>query len=137
MNADRFDAAAISLADGLSRRRVLRGLVAGIVSVVTTRALPASATCTPAGFPNYCNADSECCDNRPCINEICQCPTGQKKCGSGCIDQAQTCGPQYCPAGYSQCGTQCVDTTRDRNNCGGCGHVCPVGKDCSNGQCCS
>jgi hypothetical protein len=37
MNADRFDAAAISLADGLSRRRVLRGLVAGIVSVVTTR----------------------------------------------------------------------------------------------------
>lgn len=137
VDATRFDAAAKSLAHGMSRRRVLRGLLAGVAATVTSRALPAAATCTPPGFPNYCNADSECCDNGLCINGICQCPAGKKKCGDGCIDQSRTCGPQYCPTGYRQCGSQCIDTTRDHDNCGSCGHVCGIGATCSNSHCCA
>src|SRR4051812_40546499 len=110
MDGTSFDKMAKSLATGRSRRSVLKGLFAGLAATATTRVLSAQA-CTPPGFPNYCNADIECCDNGLCINGICQCPTGTKKCGDRCISQSSTCGPQYCPAGYSTCGTQCIDKT--------------------------
>lgn len=34
------------------------------------------------------------------------------------------------------CKGQCIDTTFDRSNCGDCGHNCPAGECCCNGQRC-
>jgi hypothetical protein len=135
MDGTRFDAATKSFANGVSRRVLLKSILGGFAAALTARALPVSA-CTPPGPLNYCNTDSECCSGSRCINGICQCPTGTKQCGDRCIPSDQTCGPQYCPTGYTQCGTQCIDTSRDRNNCGGCGRVCPSLQICSNGHCC-
>ena len=135
MDGTRFDTAAKALARGVSRRSVLRGMLGGILGVTIARA-PVGAACTAPGPLAYCNSDADCCDVSVCLLGICQCPTGKKACGERCIDTALTCGPTYCPAGYKTCGTTCIDTTRDRNNCGGCGRVCPALQNCTNSHCC-
>ena len=136
MDGTRFDTAAKALARGMTRRTVIKGLFAGLGTVAVSRTPAAALTCTPPGGLNYCNADSECCDNGLCRNGICQCPTGEKICGTGCIPLAQTCGPTYCPVGFRTCGGTCIDITRDSRNCGSCGVTCGVGKICSNSHCC-
>lgn len=37
--------------------------------------------------------------------------------------------------GLACCNELCVDWTKDTNNCGGCGNVCPSGQSCQGGQC--
>jgi hypothetical protein len=41
-----------------------------------------------------------------------------------------------CPQGTVNCRGQCVILAEDRNNCGGCGVVCPEGRTCVGGTCC-
>jgi hypothetical protein len=139
MDGMRFDDVSRALARGTSRRAVLKGLFAGVAAAAGLRALPDSAdaaTCTPPGPRNFCNFDVECCSGSLCRNGACSCPAGKKICGSGCIDESQTCGPSYCPAGFKVCGGICKDTSRDPQNCGSCGIVCGPTKTCSNGRCC-
>ncbi|MBL8603387.1 MAG: hypothetical protein JNK72_15790 [Myxococcales bacterium] len=40
-----------------------------------------------------------------------------------------------CDAPLSPCGDRCVLLSFDQSNCGACGHRCPEGADCANGQC--
>lgn len=41
-----------------------------------------------------------------------------------------------CPAGTACCdGTHCTDTQADRDHCGACGTVCPLGQKCCSGIC--
>ena len=40
-----------------------------------------------------------------------------------------------CPTGQSVCDEACVDTTRDTENCGTCGAVCPAAQACVSGAC--
>src|SRR6185312_15203958 len=48
----------------------------------------------------------------------------QCKHNGGCFGSEQTC-----------CSQQCVDTDSDSTNCGACGHACPEGHACVDGQC--
>jgi hypothetical protein len=41
-----------------------------------------------------------------------------------------------CPQGTVNCRGKCVILAEDRNNCGGCGVVCPEGRLCVGGTCC-
>jgi hypothetical protein len=137
MDGMRFDNVSRALASGTSRRRVIKGLFAGVVAALGAKALPAAAeTCTPPGPRAFCNFDVECCDESVCRGGVCTCPSGMKECKGGCIPRGNTCGPTYCPAGFKSCAGICKDVSRDVNNCGYCGHVCGIGKTCSNGQCC-
>jgi hypothetical protein len=69
------------------------------------------------------------------------CPP-EKDCANGqcCTRQGDACGEtaECCFAGTltTCCGGVCLDTSRDENNCGGCGTVCPSGDVCFNGECC-
>jgi hypothetical protein len=40
-----------------------------------------------------------------------------------------------CPAGQVRCASGCVNPTSDNNNCGSCGHTCPVCTTCVGGMC--
>jgi hypothetical protein len=40
-----------------------------------------------------------------------------------------------CPTGSQECGGSCVVLSRDPQNCGACGTVCPAGQVCTQGQC--
>ena len=68
------------------------------------------AACLPQAAP--CDATLPCCGSSSCVGGSCQCPSGQ-----------------------TFCGATCVDTSRDANNCGGCGHTCPGGSLCGAGVC--
>ena len=41
-----------------------------------------------------------------------------------------------CGKGFSECDGYCVDLSRDRDNCGACGVVCPAGRACHAGEYC-
>lgn len=56
------------------------------------------------------------------------CCPADSLCGSGAD---ATC----CPTGRACCNGECIDITSDRNNCGGCGHVCAPNAVCRSGQC--
>ncbi len=63
--------------------------------------------------------DGNCCVNANCTRNANACANNTCRCGSGpaCTFENPTC------CGASPAGT-CVDTSRDRNNCGGCGQRC-------------
>ena len=92
------------------------------------------------------------------------CPPGATACGGACIDiqsSADDCGgcgrvcpqgfictdsvctvacigaacPVECDVGLLRCSPGCVDPMTDSTNCGGCGHVCAVGRLCRMGLC--
>jgi len=102
--------------------------------------------CTPKATPgcpmgktlcgNYCiDIQGSDKDNCGACGNICPpgqvCTNGQ--CGITTLPH-QTAGAA-CP-GQTLCGGTCIDTQgSDRNNCGGCGWVCPAGLDCFGGQC--
>ena len=56
--------------------------------------------------------------------------------GAGCGSEDGVVGGD-CATGYTQCGLACFDLLTDPNNCGACGHVCPVGASCIGGVCSS
>jgi hypothetical protein len=110
----RFDALTRSLAAGVDRRRLLKGLAAvGLGGAFARFGQGAvDAACPPGQVARrgqcICKATG-----RPPVGGICPCPNGQTSCANGC-----------------------TDTARDSANCGGCGTGCPVERPyCDGGIC--
>jgi hypothetical protein len=151
MDNERFDQLSRSLATETTRRGVLRGLVLSALSAGTVlspagaEAAPKPPKCLPAG--SKCNSgsgspNSKCCDNAVCCgNKCCGSVAGQPDiCINGsCCAYLRTCGTLCCPTGTApcNCGTspKCSDISTDRENCGTCGHRCPDGALCDDGNC--
>jgi hypothetical protein len=89
-------------------------------------------------YPNYC-ADG-----------VCTCLNGGPLCHGGCCPRGSDCESYYAPilgpihrcvchTGLTECSTGwsrvCSDLSKDRNNCGGCGNVCPNSQFCCGGRC--
>jgi hypothetical protein len=86
-----------------------------------------------------CNACGNVCPNGPCMNGVCQSPTGTDGGTSTSIDGGATnnqCPPMaqnLCPGPAGS--TYCADFLRGLGDCGGCGHACAAGLVCNNGVC--
>jgi hypothetical protein len=112
MDGQRFDRLTRRFAEQTSRRRVIRGLLGGVVassfSLVAGGSSVAARSCSAAG--QICREDANCC--------------------------SQICGPKdrfgrrtcLCSSPIEVCNGQCVDPKAfqsDINNCGVCGNRCP------------
>ena len=114
---------------------------------------------------NNCGSCGTVCPSgASCVASVCSCPSGQVSCGSVCISTAtdvNNCGGcgvvcssnnitracsggicnGTCASGFADCDNNkqangCeTNINTDRNNCGACGNVCPVGKNCVSGAC--
>jgi hypothetical protein len=75
-----------------------------------------------------CHQRSDCGPGQYCDVPTLSCHTGcqtQDDCTtlSGAVCTAGNCA---CPTGQTQCGGACIDLKADKDNCGACGHACPV-----------
>jgi len=137
MDGSRFDTAAKALANGTSRRSVLKGIVFGAAAIATGRITSVEAAiCTAPGPRAFCNADSECCGDAVCLGGGCTCTGNFKQCGSRCIPKTQTCTVCGSSGPVQRCNGVCQDTTSNNMNCGRCGNTCAFRHSCSNGHCC-
>jgi hypothetical protein len=104
-----------------------------------------SCTTTGAGGSCTCNVDPNCST----VGTICMGTSGYATCaqdGNGCIYDAgggsceanSSCsgGTCSCNSGFTSCNGLCVDVNNNNNNCGACGHVCPVLASPSSGSTC-
>lgn len=159
MDGSRFDRLTREVASGLSRRRVIGGLVGGFLAF-GRRAADARPKCRDDG--QTCEGNHICCDGLACVVAVpgkagrcATCPPGQIACGNRCIPKcsasdechvAGVCEPAKgkctnpikedgspCSLGTC-CNGRCVDTFSDPHNCGTCGGTCPSGT-CIKGFC--
>lgn len=106
-----------------------------------------TSTCNYCGdtFSGCCTADGACnagTSNAACgtRGEICDVCANDSSCG---VDQActgATTQPPECPTGQTKCGTACVDLATNPSNCGACGNDCPAcgrrrRRECQGGTC--
>jgi Stigma-specific protein, Stig1 len=148
VDGQRFDDLARSLANGISRRGLLKVIAGAAASAVFVRWPTGRAAGQDSGVSCPLRLGQSCTDASGCGGDAC--PT-YDCCGGVCVDLATdpancgTCGTTCdtgncventcCPAGAILCGDACVDPTADTNNCGGCGVVCPPGQPCLAGVC--
>lgn len=127
MDSNRFDDLTRALADGISRRQVLKLFVATVVGgLVSTEPSGGSASCPPGTV----SCGNTCVDTS--IN-----PLNCGGCGLYCPPESYCSGGRcYCNAGLSVCYGKCVNTNSDPSNCGSCGNNCFVAAAvCMNGIC--
>ncbi len=151
MEERRFDAWTRALGAATSRRQVLKGVLGGVLAAVVGRSVePAVVDAAPGSG----------CSVRACERKVSQffttCVEGcavsgalrrtrdpriKAYCRSNCYlaskalsEQCQHNGGCFGNDGTC-CTDQCVDLDTDPNNCGGCGHACPEGHACVDGQC--
>jgi hypothetical protein len=121
--------------------------------------------CSPCGNGLHCLGDSDCASGHCVGGVCQACPLGYTLCSSVCHDlqndpsncgtcgypcpslphavtgcMAGACGILSCNSGWGNCdgsSTNGCETNLNtsNNNCGSCGHVCPAGQTCVNGQC--
>ena len=147
MDSTRFDAFTRSMVKGVSRRRVLKGIIGSLVGIAFTNQQRenADAICSllfisrlPCGDDAICSSGEFCSRATDGSGSVC-CPTGTHFCNSfcDCVPNSQACVTSICTApGTRYCNGGCKDVSRDNKNCGVCGNSCGVGKTCSNGRCC-
>jgi hypothetical protein len=87
---------------------------------------PGCGCCTPTGSP--CSATSVCCSGEACdlATGLCPSPTTTTSASSTTTSSTtvNTTSTTLCAPPLTDCSGTCVDTTKDLNNCGGCGQVC-------------
>ncbi len=160
----RFDELTRSLGTATSRRQVLKGLIGGVAAILVGRSAPPTSA-APFSFPWFGGiwsggggADGVC-NRQQCVGKafglwkICEgnCSSFNGRHGYGhyedfaCTAACFTAFEQErydclhnatgCFGGDACCDQQCVNTEGNSQNCGACGHACPEGADCSNGEC--
>lgn len=136
-----FDDLVRSIAATTSRRRLLGGLGAALLSAVGFSAVGSAATPRRPGQP--CQVDANCVAGARCRTDArgrrtCVCDTGTKACGNACIPASSCCKDAECRALNTPCakGVCAAGTcqTRPRKN----GTACPDGVCCDGGcvACC-
>ena len=110
-----------------------------------------TATCSPAACEKRAAADMQTCF-KVCNKEACSpnwfgalfgsgsgspdvCRGCRATCGINYAVAIQECRARGCSGSEQCCDDICTDLGFDANNCGACGHACPEGADCSNGEC--
>lgn len=165
MKTLRFDNLTKSLAEKLSRRRML-GRATAVTSGVAASLLGSSlafgdgadAAEVNAGKKNKtCGATKKCpAPGNPCREAFCKRSKKKQKngqfkktcaernkaegtaCGANGTCSNGVCGggvPGGCPTGQVTCAGICVDLNQDENNCGRCGKVCGSSRVCDGGDC--
>lgn len=152
MDGQQFDDLARGLAATRSRRSVLKGVLAALVSSVAgsarapARTLAAPGICDQRGY-QACQRDARerfrlCTEN--CNGAFCRGadrdPDMCVGCQTNCLlirhrDEGQCQAAGGCSAGQACCGDACVDLSTDPGNCGACGDACGEHKVCSDGSC--
>lgn len=119
MDPNRFDHLTKSLASGLSRRRVLGGVLGAVGGALGLRGAASAAFCH--GLGGTCATKANCCGSAVCVSGTCQPPFSGG--GAGCLP------------GFTSCGGQCKLLLNDTQNCGACGNVCPADQPVCGGRC--
>lgn len=156
MDGQRFDDIARSWADGVSRRKVVKSVAAGIAAAALTMVglgkAEAVRICQVRG--QVCCVNGDCCGNQ-CAPDAatgrrrCGCPVGSATCGATCCGKGETCqngqcqsacqteccADTDCAAGDSCCNGACADLLTDANSCGACTTLCGTGTSCCGGAC--
>ena len=160
MDGNKFDQLTRSLASGLSRRQMIKGLAGGAAgalgALVGARHEAGAEACREIRYP--CEGGQECCPNLGCVaasfegqSERC-CPPGQSGCGleccpigsccqSGnqqiCLTAGQCCTAATCPTPSNPCSTAGVCGEANIADGTACddGNACTSGDTCQAGVC--
>ncbi len=135
MDATSFDALVRRLSTGTSRRRLI-----GVVGLLGLRGSSAIAAPRP-GLGARCKPNIGCKSGQ-CINRVCACESGERRCGSACIANSACCNAD----GERRCNGQCISgntccTAEGERRCGsGCitaDECCHAEgeRQCPNGRC--
>ncbi len=144
----RFDDLTRTLGTATTRRGVLKGLLAGVAAALVGRSIVEPSQVAAAS-----------CDHRDCEKRAAQffvnClkstrlfgggsrpggsipPSARNRtlCGLAMFAQLESCRQSGCLAEEVCCNGGCADLLRDPSNCGSCGHTCPSGATCYDGEC--
>jgi len=105
---------------------MIRGRVVGLIAMgIAMLALTGAPTAHAGKRDRRCHRDTQC-NGGECNDAGKCCRADEIACGGTCCNKliADAC-----------CDGKCVDFSGDENNCGGCGTVCELGKDCVDGEC--
>lgn len=135
MAQHRFDDLTRVLASRNSRRRVLRGLVAGAAAALGATLPGRDATA------QGCPPGTEMCGGT--CSDVLSDPQNCGACGNVCsiIDgityEDNACVDGVCTTvcGADTCGDECIDLATSPRHCGACGNACAAGEMCCGGRC--
>jgi len=142
MDSNRFDDITKALATGTSRRKMVKGLLAGAAGIVGLRrvaTLEAAPTCRALG--ESCRTDASCCSGQHLFcqqigatgAQRCECETGFINCGGVCVAGPGPC----CVEGQVACGGACFNECPSGEvfNTATCTCECASGTTRCNGEC--
>lgn len=145
MDAQRFDALTRSVAERMTRRRLLRGVGGGLAAALLGRPVAGAPRCKQ--IDQSCRTTADCCPNengtycagtkkttcQPCAGTICK--GGCTICSpTEIVDPTLNCAC-VCRPGLTRCNGVCLDLQSDAANCGGCGQSCDDGNVCTTDAC--
>ena len=121
MDGKRFDALTRSMAQGRSRRALLRGLIGGGAAVVATKA--GSALAAPKAKVDICHVTGN--GNSHLISVSANAIPAHEAHGDGYLGSTEHCSAcgDACASGRGCCDGQCTDLGTD-TDCATCGDVC-------------